>query len=37
MSDVSRSQSRLPIQVLEDAKDSISSLHVKNHEIIAGY
>ncbi|KAL7273671.1 hypothetical protein RUND412_003443 [Rhizina undulata] len=31
-----KSQSRKPIQILEDAKDSISSLHVVGHEIIVG-
>jgi len=30
-----RSQSRLPIQILEDAKDSITSLQVSDHEILA--
>lgn len=31
-----KSQSRKPIQVLEDAKDSISSVHVIGHEIVTG-
>lgn len=26
----------MPIQVLEDAKDSITSVQIKNHEIITG-
>ena len=31
-----RSQNRTPIQVLEDAKDSITSIQIKNYEIITG-
>ncbi len=31
-----RSQSTKPIQVLEDSKDSVSSLHVLGHEIVTG-
>jgi mitogen-activated protein kinase organizer 1 len=31
-----KSQSMKPIQVLEDAKDSVSSLHVVGHEIVTG-
>ena len=31
-----KSQSTKPIQVLEDARDSVSSLHVVGHEIVTG-
>lgn len=31
-----KSQSTKPIQVLEEAKDSVSSLHVVGHEIVTG-
>jgi mitogen-activated protein kinase organizer 1 len=31
-----RSQNRMPIQVLEDAKDSVTSIQIKNYEIITG-
>jgi mitogen-activated protein kinase organizer 1 len=31
-----RSQNRIPIQVLEDAKDSVTSVQIKNYEIITG-
>lgn len=31
-----KSQSMKPIQVLEEAKDSVSSLHVVGHEIVTG-
>jgi mitogen-activated protein kinase organizer 1 len=31
-----RSQNRTPIQVLEDAKDSVTSVQIKNFEIITG-
>lgn len=31
-----KSQSTKPIQVLEEAKDSISSLHVAGHELVTG-
>ena len=31
-----KSQSTKPIQVLEEARDSVSSLHVAGHEIVAG-
>jgi mitogen-activated protein kinase organizer 1 len=31
-----RSQNRTPIQVLEDAKDSITSIQIKNFEIMTG-
>lgn len=31
-----KSQSTKPIQVLEDSKDSVSSLHVLGHEIVTG-
>lgn len=31
-----KSQAVKPIQVLEDAKDSVSSLHVQGHEIVTG-
>ena len=31
-----KSQSTKPIQVLEEAKDSVSSLHVAGHEIVTG-
>ncbi|KAH8146867.1 uncharacterized protein LAJ45_09241 [Morchella importuna] len=31
-----KSQSRKPIQVLEDAKDSVSSVHIVAHEILTG-
>jgi mitogen-activated protein kinase organizer 1 len=33
---ISRSQNRMPIQILEDAKDSITSVQIKNYEIITG-
>ncbi len=31
-----KSQSTKPIQVFEDSKDSVSSLHVLGHEIVTG-
>lgn len=31
-----KSQSTKPIQVLEEARDSVSSLHVVGHEIVTG-
>lgn len=31
-----KSQSTKPIQVLDDSKDSVSSLHVLGHEIVTG-
>ncbi len=31
-----KSQSAKPIQVLEESKDSVSSLHVVGHEIVTG-
>ena len=31
-----KSQSSKPIQVLEEARDSVSSLHVVGHEIVTG-
>ena len=31
-----KSQSTKPIQILEDARDSVSSLHVVGHEIVTG-
>lgn len=31
-----KSQSTKPIQILEEARDSVSSLHVAGHEIVAG-
>jgi mitogen-activated protein kinase organizer 1 len=31
-----KSQNRTPIQVLDDAKDSITSIQIKNYEIITG-
>lgn len=33
---ICRSQNRTPIQVLEDAKDSVTSVFIKNFEIITG-
>lgn len=33
---IQRSQNRVPIQVLEDAKDSVTSVQIKNFEIITG-
>jgi len=32
-----RSQSRLPIQILEESKDSISSIQILGTEILTGY
>ncbi|KAL8957760.1 MAG: hypothetical protein Q9193_005050 [Seirophora villosa] len=32
----SKSQSTKPIQILEDSKDSVSSLHVLGHEVVTG-
>ena len=33
---IGRSQNRTPIQVLEDAKDSVTYVQIKNSEIITG-
>jgi hypothetical protein len=30
------SQNRMPIQVLDDAKDSVTSIQIKNYEIMTG-